>query len=435
MEEEKVSRKLEQLKNRLKDSGALTNLLALENKNAQMTSLLVSAQEVDKIWKSALSRLPSEKELVAGTLCGLQTFQYYLNIASVESYHNISELQKTLKITASSLAQKMPHLLRELKINEINEIECRALKFFLKKQSEVLIPLSSLRIIDALRNLTILLPENLSQIDGLLSSMRLIQEYSSLVQEQYKRILTISNYQSCVNRLKLIEIVTNLVQEQISIIGDSSISKTIEEDEYKDNSNIKTVVSYIPSYLGYALRKDVQYDLDEEFAKSTTCKAVEGGKNIIKKIEYINEISMVKSSKGEFLFKPTNKTYSAVSCLSTAFCVNEESFGGVVDSLYQLLYEGSGSAGRLLKVVGDEECSALWDIKNLRTDFRHDIEHGDEKKYLKKKQEIAKVYENICGKIRPNKQKDWVTAQLNLFDKVNNFLDLIVEKLSNTTKL
>ena len=94
-------------------------------------------------------------------------------------------------------------------------------------------------------------------------------------------------------------------------------------------------------------------------------------------------MSMV-SSKGEVLFKPTNRTYSAVSCLSTAFCVNEESFGGVVDSLYQLLYEGSGDAGRILQILTNEESATLWDIKHLRTSFRHDIEHGNQNKYLKK---------------------------------------------------
>ena len=101
-----------------------------------------------------------------------------------------------------------------------------------------------------------------------------------------------------------------------------------------------------------------------------------------------------------------------------------------MDSLYMLIYEGSGSANRILEVLNDEACLPLWNIKSLRTDCRHDVEHGSEEQIQKKKREIGETYQSICGKLRPFKQKEWVTAHCNLFVKINNFLDLIIEKLS-----
>lgn len=114
----------------------------------------------------------------------------------------------------------------------------------------------------------------------------------------------------------------------------------------------------------------------------------------------------------------------------TSFSTDDKTFGCVVDSLYMLIYEGSGSAKRILEVLSDSECTTLWNIKHIRTDFRHDIEHGDEKKYLAKKQEIGCAYQAICGKLRPLKQKDWVAAHAMLFKHVDEFLQSIIDKLS-----
>ena len=103
-----------------------------------------------------------------------------------------------------------------------------------------------------------------------------------------------------------------------------------------------------------------------------------------------------------------------------------------MDSLYMLIYEGSGSAKRVLEVLTDEECSPLWDIKFLRTDCRHDVEHGSESDIKNKKRKIGEAYKTICGKLRPFMQKEWVSAHCNLFVRVNEFLDLIIDRLSVT---
>ena len=188
----------------------------------------------------------------------------------------------------------------------------------------------------------------------------------------------------------------------------------------------------MPIYLGYALRDDSSYDLEEEYAKSAMGKIADGGKNIALKLQHINELKMAMGE--EPMFKPTNKMYTAISCLTSSFCVDQSTFGNVIDSLYMLIYEGSGDAKRILQVLSDVECAPLWDIKHLRTDCRHDIEHGSEAEIKKKKRNIGKAYQTICGKLKPLKQKEWVAAHCNLFVNVNAFLDSIIEKLTSTSE-
>ena len=88
----------------------------------------------------------------------------------------------------------------------------------------------------------------------------------------------------------------------------------------------------------------------------------------------------------------------------------------------------SGYAARILKILKDEECATLWNIKHLRTDFRHDYEHGKEREIRNKKKLIADAYQKNCGMKKPIRQKEWVSAHHNLFMAVDEFLDLIIDR-------
>lgn len=58
-------------------------------------------------------------------------------------------------------------------------------------------------------------------------------------------------------------------------------------------------------------------------------------------------------------------------------------------------------ASRFLKILKNEERETLWNIKHLRTDFRHDYEHGKEKDIRNKKKLIADAYQKTCGMQKP----------------------------------
>ena len=368
---------------------------------------------------------------ITGCTTILNSFKYTLDTSKIVPGEHLTILQKTIKTFSLELACAMPNLCKTIDLPGICTLECEVANALKNSHSGLAITLPSLQIAEALQTLTALSDSILKNVDATLASTQLISGYSRLVQKQYSKVLKGTN--NCEKHLKIVDLATSIVQQQISSVNSFSETEDIEFEDTAHESIVtssKSAVQFIPSYLGYAFKEGTTYDLDEEYAKSMICKILSVGKVILEKIEHINEICMATGK--EMLFKPTNKAFSIACCLSTSFSIDAVTFGNVVDSLYKIIYEGSGEAKRVLNVLTKEECEILWNIKHLRTDFRHDIEHGKENDYLKKKSLIANAYQDICGKIRPLKQKEWVTAHANLFDKTNDLLDLIIEKLSVT---
>lgn len=325
-------------------------------------------------------------------------------------------------------ALKVPDLTKMLDLPKLNSLACETALLLQTHSIDVQLSMPALQIAESLSYLNSLDFPALSSAVRALSSTSLLNDYTSLVDKQYKAIQR--NVRNSSRHMKVIEIATDLLQENIysaSIQVDQEL-EDLDVHEEGLNSGAKTVIQFIPTYLGYAFRSNTNYDIDEEFAKSMICKIMCEGRNIIYKIGYINDLYM--SDGKEPMFKTTNKSLMATNHLSADFAIDSDTFGSIVDSLYILIYEGSGDAKRVRGILSDEECATLWNIKSLRTDFRHDIEHGEKSKYLKKKCEIAETYQQICGKKKPLKQKDWVNSHYNLFSRVNLFLDTIIDKLT-----
>jgi len=375
--------------------------------------------------------LETQRFTSKGCISGLCTLQkHMLNVAKYNPPVHNASYAKILGSTAETLTRSTPLTMKALNISHLGTLECETATIMKAAKILTHMPVSSLQLAETLKPLASLSSELRIKADAALAASQVLKSYSAFVVGQHKSIQR--DIDSTNKRLKMIEIATDMVQDHISSVCDY----VVEEKQYsEDNASSeiqveksKTAIQYIPSYLGYALKENSTCEREEEFQKSMICKIIKGGKDIAAKIEYINDYYLSNGKKE--LFTPTNKTFRAISCLSTAFSVDDSTFGNVVDSLYMLLYEGSGDAKRILEVLDDSECASLWNIKHIRTDFRHDIEHGDETKYMKKMQLIGSAYKDICGKNKPLKQKDWVTAHCNLFIKVNELLDLMIEKIA-----
>lgn len=375
-----------------------------------------------------LSCTPSSLTDLKGLIAGLNTYNYWLDIHAFNPDEHIAGMQAMLVSMADSLSACTPCLYETLNLSAVNELECETARILKAEKVEIPFAMHSLQIADSLQHLNSLHPNSLSQIDEALASSRLIRDYTSLVERQHIQIQ--KHVESSATRLKVIAIATGLLQDQMVSAAEYAESGCAREDISEESplANARTGIQFIPSYLGYTFQENSGYDLDEEFAKSMISKILTSGKEIPRKIEYINELRMATGQ--EPIFKPTTKAYTSTQCLLTAFSTDDVTFGCVIDSLYMLIYEGSGSAKRILEVLSDSECTILWNIKHIRTDFRHDIEHGNKKGYLAKKQEIGRAYQAICGKPRPFKQKDWVTAHSVLFKQVDELLQSIIDKLS-----
>lgn len=164
---------------------------------------------------------------------------------------------------------------------------------------------------------------------------RLLEKtFSSLVAKQQKYIQKdVLEYDK---RLKVIELATNMMQEHLHSVctyaGESDVSELEIPTEI---ANAKTAVQYVPVYIGYALANNSRYDLEEEFEKSMPSLIIQCGKNIAEKIVYINEVCAAKGICE--ILKPTTKSLTAISQLTTAFAVDSNTFETVTDSLYFLL--------------------------------------------------------------------------------------------------
>lgn len=377
-----------------------------------------------------LSCTPSSLTDLKGLTAGLNTYNYLLDIHMFNPIDHINGMQAMLTSVADSLSAYMPHSCETMKLSTLGALELETASILKAAEIDLPFAMHSLQIANSLQCFTSLDSGVLSQIDEVLASSRLIKDYTLLVERQHIQIQR--NAECSSKRLKIIEIATGILQDQLVSAAQYAESECAKEDisEEIPLANARTGIQFIPSYLGYTFQENAEYDLEEEFSKSMISKILNSGKEILHKIEYINEL---RTATGQALiFKPTTKAYTAIPCLVTSFSTDNKTFGCVVDSLYMLIYEGSGDAKRILEVLSDNECTTLWNIKHIRTDFRHDTEHGDEKKYLAKKQKIGRAYQAICGKPRPLKQKDWVTAHSVLFKQVDELLQSIIDKLSVT---
>jgi len=137
-----------------------------------------------------------------------------------------------------------------------------------------------------------------------------------------------------------------------------------------------------------------------------------------------------QSSGSELVFKQTDRVMTGASRVPNVVVTGEESFAGIVDYLYFMLYEGSGDASRLLDISEDAECQPLWKLKHLRRYFRHDLEHGSKTDIRKKKRETREAFETLIGKPLPRSTHDWKRAQVALYEDLVDMLSKVLERLT-----
>lgn len=387
---------------------------------------------IKDILPRTLPSIMSVPYLFDGCLAGIKAFKYKLDLCSFKAAECLPIIQSSLSTLARNISSVLPEIGTKISLTELNALECETIKTIKSTSNSLDLELTSLRLADSVNALTSLRTAILPLVDHTLGSSSFLQEYVSLIRSQHQQIQ--KGAENIKAHLGIIELATDLVQKQISSLvqyAEANTSELADVDEDNLVNATKSAIKYIPVYLGYTLRNGSQYELETEFAKSMVARILESGSQLIENIEYINEVSMISGK--EAVFKTTTKGYQAVHCVSTAFAVDSATFGYVVDSLYYLLYEGSGNATRLLEIINDEECIALWNIKHLRTDFRHDIEHGSGKNIQKKRKMIADAYCSICGLVRPRKQKDWVEAHWKLLSQTNDMLQTVIDRLQSSS--
>lgn len=158
--------------------------------------------------------------------------------------------------------------------------------------------------------------------------------------------------------------------------------------------------------------------------KSPAYRMSEKGKRIIDKVVAINRICERKGR--DKLFKYTGATMKAAAAIGGTVCQTEETFGGIIDDLYEVFYE---NLEHIKEVVTDEVVrrenvyQCIFHVKNMRTDLRHDYEHGKEKDIRNKDMAIGESYKHYAGKPVLITSSDYLTTQDKLYDEFDLFAD------------
>ena len=112
------------------------------------------------------------------------------------------------------------------------------------------------------------------------------------------------------------------------------------------------------------------------------------GDSIVQLVDQLNKKS--SAMKGEDLFKATNKTTQALIRIRKPISTLQ-GYETLIDDLYFLFRESVGT--RLVAAWP----TSFAHVNDLRTDLRHDIDHGDAAKVRAKKRKIGKTFELYAG--------------------------------------
>lgn len=96
---------------------------------------------------------------------------------------------------------------------------------------------------------------------------------------------------------------------------------------------------------------------------------------------------------GEDLFKMTNKTVQALRRVGTPV-TDFETYEALIDDLYFLVWEGPGQ--RLAQPP-----DSFRSIRDLRTDLRHDVNHGEARKVRAKRKKLTQAFRRFAGSASP----------------------------------
>lgn len=192
------------------------------------------------------------------------------------------------------------------------------------------------------------------------------------------------------------------------------------------------VIEVLPEELEYEKTQEEGITPSEALEKTPAFRFSERAKALIERVTTINQICKRTNRKPIFTF--SEATMMAAVTLGGTECVNRNSFGDVIDGLYFIFYENLEHIKSLVteeSVVNEDVYQCIFRVKDMRTDVRHDIEHGGKSKINKKNKDIGESYSHYTGKVALTSKNDYRTTQAGLYDDFEILTDHllgIVEK-------
>jgi len=117
------------------------------------------------------------------------------------------------------------------------------------------------------------------------------------------------------------------------------------------------------------------------------------GVSIVQLVDQLNKKHAAKT--GDDLFKPTNKTTQALMGIQKPVA-SLSAYEEMVDDLYFLFRESVGSR------LGTTWPTSFVHVNDLRTDLRHDVDHGEPEKVRAKKRKAGATFALYAGDGSPD---------------------------------
>lgn len=197
-----------------------------------------------------------------------------------------------------------------------------------------------------------------------------------------------------------------------------------EMDEWDIQPASVNTISFLPEDLEDEKKKKRDITTEEALELSTVYRLAEKGKRIINKIVDLN--NMCERSGQKPLFKYTGAALNTAASMGGTVCTSKESFGIIVDGLYFLFYENLERIKGLVTdaaVRNEEVYQCIFRVKDIRTDMRHDYEHGPESSIRKKTLEIGKSYSHYTGKPVLTSKADFLRTQEMMYDEFDSMVN------------
>ena len=239
-------------------------------------------------------------------------------------------------------------------------------------------------------------------------------------------------------QLGLVDSASYLVDRQVDWA--SELCKTVYEEKpfsYLEGLDLATpklnFISWLPIDLEIEKKRKQDIKPNEALEKSTLYRLSEKGKRLVNKIVTINQLC--ERSEKEPIFKYSGATLNAAATMGGTYCSTKEALGEIIDGLYMIFYE---NLGHIKEYVPDSEVRSekvfqcIFRVKDIRTDYRHDNNHGGESKIKNKEMSIGKSYSHYVGKPVLLSSNDYLKTQDMLFDEFDELADYMIDVVSKT---
>jgi hypothetical protein len=134
---------------------------------------------------------------------------------------------------------------------------------------------------------------------------------------------------------------------------------------------------------------------------------------------------------GDLLFRNSSTTEKSIRKLLFDTCENEVQFRDVMERWNLIIYDMSGGNKTDMSFFASKgpEGRLRHDIRNLHAYYSSDVEAAIEEGKKKIAVEVARVFQELLGKVRPDNPTDWTTSYLNFLTRLEAYLSWISEQI------